>query len=291
MTLSRTLLTAAGLLLLTSAPALAQDDDDDFDLDDILGTGGGDPADGPKGDSSDGPSEVALERSALSEEPTPAEATVALPPEDSGRRIIKTLQQKNFLKIGRYEASPMVGFVTNDPFIYRRFVGGSFTYHPTEIFALEIQAAFSPDLEAADWRPITQQLVENNRVSPDISKIIWLTSVNTQFSPIYGKLAVVGGQIINFDVYASVGAGVTQTKDDLRALNKENEQSAIVTQVQVHPTMNFGAGFRVIFTDNFAARIEGRSMTYIETVDSTNLEYKSNFILNGAASFFFPKGS
>jgi hypothetical protein len=44
----------------------------------------------------------------------------------------------------------------------------------------------------------------------------------------------------------------------------------------------------VIFNDSFAVRLEGRSLTYIETVNSTMLEMKNLFLVQGSASFFLP---
>ena len=82
--------------------------------------------------------------------------------------------------------------------------------------------------------------------------------------------------------------GLTQTVDDLEALNATQDERAQSTQVQIHPTSNFGAGVRMIFGKNIAARIEGRSMIYIETVNATTLEMKNNFLLQASASFFFP---
>ena len=35
-------------------------------------------------------------------------------------------------------------------------------------------------------------------------------------------------------------------------------------------------------------RVDGRSLIYIETVNSTTLEMKNNFILSGGVGFFFP---
>ena len=40
---------------------------------------------------------------------------------------------------------------------------------------------------------------------------------------------------------------------------------------------------------HIAFRLEGRSVVYIETSESTVLEMKQNFILQGGMSFFFPK--
>ncbi len=217
-------------------------------------------------------------------EPAPAKKKA-----ERTRRVIKTLQRKNFLKIGRFEAAPQLGFVTNDPFINRFILGASVTYHPTEVFGIELQGGWSPDFEKRDWKGVTTQLVEKNRVSPDISKLSWYTNANFQFTPINGKFAVGNRAIINFDVFGIFGTGRAATNDDLEAINAEdNEQDALATERQIHVTTNIGGGFRFIFTKAIAARLEGRSMIYIETISSTKLEMKNNFLLLGSVSFFFP---
>lgn len=216
------------------------------------------------------------------------ETKLALPGEAGGRRIIQTRQKKNFLKIGRYEGGVHLGFVTNDPFINRYLIGGNIGYHITELLGVEGHVTFSPDFGKGDWRPITTQLVENNRVSPDISKIFLMADVNLQYSPIYGKIAVQGGRIINFDIFGTFGTGVVNTHDDLEALQAVGDVPAEKTKIEWHPTTNVGGGFRVIFSKTFAVRLEGRTAIYIETISSTTLEMKNNFMLLASASFFFP---
>ncbi len=205
----------------------------------------------------------------------------------SRRRVIKTIQDKTFLKLGRFEVSPYIGFVTNDPFINRRLGGICLAYHFTEIFAIELMGGYSPNLESADWKPLTDQLVEKNKVSPDISKLTGFGHVAFQFSPIYGKVAINGRKIINFDVFGTFGMGVTRTIDDLEALGDDSD-TAKATQVQPHTTTNIGGGARVTLNENWAIRAEGRSLVYIETINSTTLEMKNNFIVSLAASYFFP---
>lgn len=214
---------------------------------------------------------------------------------DSGKqkkRVIKTIQKKNFVKVGRSEAGAFVGFVANDPFLNRYIVNGVFDYHLTEIFSLEAQLGYSPILGGGgesdpDWKPLSKQLLLENSVSPDISKLTAHGSVGLMYSPIYGKAAV-GHKIIVFDIYGGFGLGATQTTDDLVALQAENEPDAIATQNQWHPTTVINVGARVAFNPTVAARIEGKSMSYIETVSSTTLEMKNNFILQGGVTFFFP---
>ena len=198
------------------------------------------------------------------------------------------IQKKDFMKIGRFEATPSVGFVTNDPFLNRYIAGVRLGYHLTEIFAIEGELSYSPDLGETDWKPLTTQLVNENNVSPDISKLTLVSNATFQFSPIYGKVALGGGNIIHFDIYGAFGMGVTQTRDDLRALQAEGDPIAQATEVQLQPTTNFGGGVRVVFNETLAVRVDGRSLVYIETVNSTTLEMKNNFVLSGGVGFFFP---
>ncbi len=229
--------------------------------------------------------EVIEEEAPITEETS----DVVLPGEAAERRIIKTLQRKNFLKLGRVEWTTGPAFVANDPFLNRYIVGSGLAYHLTEIFAMELNLGFSPDLGEADWKPLTDQLVNNNHVSPDISKLTYFGNATFAFSPIYGKAAVLGRNIINFDIFGAFGMGATRTVDDLEALQKVGDPVAEATQYQVHPTTNFGGGLRVIFNESTAVRIEGRSLIYIETVDSTTLEMKNNFIVQTGLSLFFPR--
>ncbi|MFM2244811.1 MAG: hypothetical protein RL071_885 [Pseudomonadota bacterium] len=225
----------------------------------------------------------------VDEEPAATPAPIAL--DEDGKRkktVIKTLARKNFLKLGRFEASPHAAFVANDPFLNRYIVGTGFGYHITEVFAVETSIDFAPDLGEGDWKPLTTQLVTENNVSPDISKLTLFGAATFQYSPIYGKVAVVGRNIVNFDVYGAFGMGFTRTTDDLTALGAEDDPRAQITQFQTHPTTNFGGGLRIIFGESIAARVEARSLVYIETVNATTLEMKNNLILQGAVSFFFP---
>jgi len=254
-------------------PAVAQEDDD--------------PADDDAPEDS-----VKSERDAVKSGKVEA-ASTSLPGEDDdkSRRIIKTIQKKNFMKIHRFEVGPSIGTVVNDPFLNRYIIGVVADYHVTEIFALEVQLGYAPILGEGgendpDWKPLSKQLLLENSVSPDISKLTAHGSAALAFSPIYGKAAV-GRNIIAFDIYGYFGLGVTGTTDDLVALQNDGEE-AVRTQNQVHPTTNIGAGARVAFNEGLAARVEGKSMSYIETVNSTTLEMKNNFIVQANVSFFFP---
>ncbi len=266
---------------------VAQEDDSsgDDDLGDILGG----PSEEGEGSSEDETRDFATGNTSNTVGDR-QEDVILVEDEDGKARLIKTIQRKKFFKKGRWEASPHVAFVANDPFLNRYIVGSGINYNITEIFALELNLDFSPDLGDADWKPVTKQLIEENHVSPDISKLTYFGSATFMFSPIYGKVAVVGRNIINFDIFAAFGMGMTRTSESLEALDAEqNNERAVVTQHQLHPTTNFGGGARIIFGENLALRLDGRSMVYIETVNATQLEMKNNFLIQGAVSVFFPR--
>lgn len=215
---------------------------------------------------------------------------IVLPEEElKKKRLIKTLQRKTFLKLGRVEAGPHLGMVANDPFLRRYILGGTVGYHLTEVFALEADFGWSPNLgDSVDHKPLTTQLVEENNVSPDISKLSYYGTMTFAFSPIYGKVAV-GTKIINFDVFGVFGAGIARTADDLYALQAEdNDPRALASAEEFHPTTNLGGGLRIVFNPNMALRLEGRSLVYIETVQSTTLEMKNNLVFQGTFTFFVP---
>lgn len=216
--------------------------------------------------------------------------------EDTGeeRSVIMTIQQKNFLKVGRFEAGPTLGSVVNDPFLKRFIIGAILDYHFTEVFGVEWQLAYAPIFGTGgendpDWKELSKQLREMNSVAPDISKLTLNTSFSFLFSPIYGKAAIFR-TILIFDIFGNFGAGIVQTSDDLVALGAdENDEEAIATQNQWHPTTIIGGGIRVAFNRTVTMRLEGKSMTYIEVINSSTLEMKNNFVLQGGATFFFPQ--
>lgn len=263
--------------LAADAPAVADDDDSDPAFD----------------DSDNDESSVKAEKEAVRSGKGDT-ATAASDDDKKGKkRTIKIIQKKNFMKIGRYEAGPQIGFVTNDPFLNRYIVGASLDYHITEIFAAEIQIDYAPILGKGgendpDWKPLTKQILSENSVSPDISKLDAMGSAALAFSPIYGK-ASVGRKIIAFDIFGTFGIGAIHTVDDFNALQvPENDPDYQSTAQEWHPTTVISGGARVAFTESVAARLEGKATSYIEAINGGTLEMKNNFILQGGVTFFFP---
>ncbi|MCB9663370.1 MAG: outer membrane beta-barrel domain-containing protein [Alphaproteobacteria bacterium] len=295
MTTLRALLLASLQLTLLSAPAWAQDEeagseettsDDplapdepapstDDDLDEILG------------EKDPNTSTVAEERREFERDADVGRDRVEeleLPPPE--KRLIKTLQKKNILKLGRFEAMPYVGYVPNDPFIHRIMFGLGLGYHITEIFEIELQGSVAPNFDRGDWKPVTTEIFEN-KVAPKISRQIAHALVNLNFAPFYGKIATRKSSIL-FDIYGTFGFGFVYTEDDLAVIHGEfPPPEAFATERQVHPALSAGGGLRVAFNKTFALRFEGRTISYIGVLDSSEHEVKNNLALLLGASIFF----
>ncbi len=204
------------------------------------------------------------------------------------KRIIKVVQRRHFLKLGRVEATiPSIGMVTNDPFLRRILFAGRFEVHMTEISSVGAYLAFSPNLGESDLKQLTSQMQTRKEVVPDISRIMFVGIVDVGFSPIFGKVELGTTKIINYDIYFSAGAGVLYTIDDEELVKGGDEKY----RKQIHPVTSLSFGFRVAFNEWFGIRMEGRLLTHIEQVDRAeglNLEMKNNFAVQFGPSFFLP---
>ena len=253
---------------------VSQEDPEGTDIDDILGP------------SEPGTSSVGEEKRDM-REGTAEEGTekVTIPP--ATKRTIKVLQPKTFLKLGRFEITPHVGGVTNDPFIRRILFGANVGYHASEIFEVELMGGFSPNLGASDQKSVTKQILLANQVSPEISRMEAYALVNANISPIYGKAATFGRNSIIFDFYGTFGTGIVYTVDDLEVTQQTDDERALATERQVHPAISFGGGIRAMFGRTGGIRFEVRDISYIGVLQSTQLELKNNLAIIAGASIFF----
>jgi outer membrane beta-barrel protein len=268
--------TALALLSVAAAPqvALAQSADDDFD--DPLGEEAA-----PK------PTSVRQEREELEADADRDKVKVDIGP--AKRKTIKVLQPKRLLKIGRLEVQPTVGGITNDPWVRRYVFGLTAGYHVTEIFSVELQGGFSPNLGDSDWKPVTRQVITGNEVAPQINRLVGFSTLNVSFSPFYGKLATFGRNSIVFDVYATAGGGFAYTQDDLTITETEDDQRSLTLANQFHPALMLGGGVRVQFSKVAGIRFEVRDLSYINAfgkADEVTLEVKNNLMLVGGVSFY-----
>jgi hypothetical protein len=168
-------------------------------------------------------------------------------------------------------ASLGADWVVSDPFVRRRGLHFGLEYAPRPFFSAGFLVAGYPNFGQADWKPLTTQLVEENRVSPDLSRITARADLVARFTPLWRE-----GEHISTNAGLHVGFGAVRTVDDLEAMQAEDDPVAQSTQIELHPTLLYGlsAEMRTDYVVGFRVRAE--HVVYVETVNGTTLERKNN---------------
>ena len=99
----------------------------------------------------------------------------------------------SFLLLGlNAHATPSInsGFsmITNDPFTQLKGIHFGFSKHLNKQMGLHLTSTIFRDNGEDDWTALTKQLVNQNSVSPDISKINWFTGAQLFIEPVSVQL-------------------------------------------------------------------------------------------------------
>ncbi|HJN74354.1 MAG TPA: hypothetical protein QGF58_10525 [Myxococcota bacterium] len=193
------------------------------------------------------------------------------------------------LFIGLAAASPQgtvwVGYdhVVNDPFLRRRGLHVGAGFAPGELVSFELSGGFYPDLGVLDWTPLTKQLVDEVHVSPDISKVIARGDLGVRIDPLSRRW-----KFIEARSGAHAGVGMVYTRDDLEALQAQNDPVALSTETQVHPAATVGLHAELKTDYVVGLRVKSESVRYIETVNGTTLESKALRFVGMEVVAWFP---
>jgi outer membrane beta-barrel protein len=116
---------------------------------------------------------------------------------------VKAVQRKGFLKRHRWELGLELPVSLNDPFYQKVGVGGRLAYNVDETFALALRGAYY-------WSIRTDAVREGNLAFESqllSSALRGQAMLDGIWSPVYGKIAWLGSQIVHFDVYLLAGFG------------------------------------------------------------------------------------
>lgn len=247
-----------------SAPALAQDDDEDIpELEDE----GDEADDGAARTPAEGATEDGEESAAA-----PSEA----PSSDGDSQTIYVVQGKPRLVAGSFEIAPQIAQSVNDRFTSHTGLILSGIYHLKENVAFEVSAGgffwWDDPFGAGDTGPriggrdtdMTIELRQKERLAPELVqlyRLTWLTTADLQWSPIYGKVSVQDFQLGQFNLYLSVGAGVTGLQlEDQQQLGSFYQLPGPLGDGlgPMSLTTTFGGGLRFYFGEWFGVRFEVR---------------------------------
>jgi len=181
---------------------------------------------------------------------------------------IKAVARKTFLKAGRVELDPMVQMTVNDAFIRTWAVGGRLAWHINDAFALEVGGGYVPPAFSQRLEP-AELLKERLALINIDNALVGMADVGLTFSPLYGKVAVFGDGIVNFDGFVSAGVGATF----------DNSVDVL------HPAMDVGVGARVFLTRWLVLRGDIRDTLYPQ--EKSQISTLQNLMFVGVGVGFY----
>lgn len=237
----------------------------------------------------------------------------ALDEATDGRKPYNVVQNRFFLKEQRFELSPMLGYVPNNPFVKRYIIGVMGAYHLSESFAIEGAAMLSPDLGNSDVKDLTRTLVviaadagsSTGSFQQPLNKMTLGGTFAARWSPVYGKINLIGESVLNFDFYFTGGLGILSLAEYRANYNTTCSDPATTgcdvvdlgqaTPVAVVP-VNLGIGMDFFLTGSMALKIDARNYLYLDKkpqydprTPETESRLYNTFLATVGVSVFFPK--
>lgn len=241
---------------------------------------------------------------------SPAEE--ALDALDAGPEDKDVVQNRFFLKSGRFELAPVAGVVPNNPMVSRYVLGVLGAYHFSENLSAGAQLMMSPDLGTADLKDLSITLVQiahNGSNGLDfqqpLDKMLLGATFSANWAPVYGKINLVGATVLNFDIYGSAGVGMlvlqhyyARYSEDLADAGQTPVELSEPERV-VQVPLNLGLGTNIFLTQSVALRLDARSYLYIadkpdydprpDFESDSGKRLYNNLIASAGVSMYFPK--
>ena len=157
---------------------------------------------------------------------------------------LRVVQNRVFIKAHRVEADIFGGFMSSDPFLSVKALGLALSYHLNESFS--IGGFYLKELvkRSSALEDLETQVGRTANTNPPQSYI----AAEGTWSPIYGKLALLGESIIHYDLHLALGAGTTKTVNGS------------------YMTVHAGIGQQVFLGSHAVLRIDYRLMRYAEDI-------------------------
>lgn len=220
----------------------------------------------------------------------------------------KAIENRFFLKEGRFEIAPHLGFVPNNPFAVR-YVGGAFLgYHLSENFSVAGHFGFSPDLGEQDLKGLVGVLLQrahdaggpNDQFQQPLDKIGLTAEFGVNYAPIYGKINLLGETVLNFDFYLFGGVALISKNNYIATYDPSTAATGDVVQLQktavetkFGPVIALGQNYFI--TQSLAVKIDLRDVFYVDQapqydpeVPVTEQRLYNNLTASFGVGIYFP---
>jgi outer membrane beta-barrel protein len=186
----------------------------------------------------------------------------------NARRRHRGVQDRDFIKAGRFEVAPIGGWYASDLFASNWLLGGTVSYFMTEEFGIELGFHYSithiPLIDVIEAQEDRSFLGEN-----DIPTFTYLGHL--VWSPVHGKLRWFSATIVHFDLHFVLGTGITRN------------------QLNRGLTYSGGFGMRIYLTKWLALRWDLRDHVLEQEVLSES-RLVSNLVFMGGLGVWIPFG-
>ena len=248
----------------------------------------------------------------------PNNAVKALDEFRGKRTLPPAIENKFFLKTNRFEVAPVIGYVPNNSFADVYAGGAILAFHFSETFAVEAAVIYAPNTGEVGVKGLTKTLLDiayqgdpNTSFQQPLDRLQLGTAFSARYSPVYGKINLIGEGVANFDVYGTGGLGIALITKDVATVSDDYKNGvegadpvdlAENPATQASPAVNLGAGFDFFISQSVALKLDARTLLFIGpeaaygNVDPTTGqaaelkdELQSVFITTAGISIFVPK--
>lgn len=243
------------------------------------------------------------------DQPSPGLEAITQFREGEGRP--QAVENRFFLKQNRFEIAPIVGYVPNNPFAVRYVGGVMLGFHFSEVIAAQAQISYSPDLGENDLKGLVGVLLDrafnaggDAEFQQPLDKVELSAAFGVAWSPIYGKINLVGETVLNFDFYGFAGAAMISKRNFIALYDQAGIANGDVVNLQpdagqpnevlVAPVL--GVGQNYFLNQMMSLKLDARAAFYVDDkpqydplIPPTEKQLYNNFIISGGLAFFFPR--
>ena len=190
---------------------------------------------------------------------------------ESPNEAIHTIEKKTYNAAGRFDATLYpLAIQLNSKFINTDGIALAVEYAVQENFALQLMGLWN---YSGGWAPLTGELLDIHARPEAADQIILQGGAVAGFevAPIYGKFAWYENNLAQFRFVLNAGAGVGFTEVQLSGpTNKFPTNNTSFGGTGPRFLGNLGVGFRILFSQRLALRLEVRDLLYTAKVDTIN---------------------
>lgn len=205
----------------------------------------------------------------------------------------QVVRRKLLFRSTRMEVAPLVGFTLADPFNRNILAGANASFHLTNEFGIGATFAYgvaSPQTSLGEALNDPAAGVPPEQLNSfATTRINWVASVEGSYVPLFGKLSIMNGLILNYDFHLLFGVGFVN-QVGVTATGVDNLAASNLTASTVAPTVGVGTRFYINDFVSFNTQLRDYIYSSPAVSNGTNSEsdLQNRLMLSMGISIFLP---